>query len=193
MNGKVLIFSAPSGSGKSTIVQHLVKLDLDLAFSISATSRKPRGGEVDGQEYHFISPEVFREKIESDDFLEWEEVYPGQFYGTLRSEVQRIWNLGLSAVFDIDVEGGMNLKKEFGEKALSVFIKPPSLHELERRLRSRATDDEAALKKRLGKAEIEMKYAPRFDYILVNDSLENALTEAENLVRDFLSTRSKHN
>lgn len=187
MEGKVLIFSAPSGSGKSTIVQHLVNLDLNLAFSISATSRKPRGGEVNGREYHFVSPEAFREKIKSDKFIEWEEVYPDQYYGTLRSEVQRIWDQGKSALFDIDVEGGLNLKKEFGEKALSVFVKPPSLQDLERRLRSRATDDEEALKKRLGKAEHEMQYAPRFDHILLNDSLNRALIEAEVLVRDFLA------
>ncbi|MCK5137273.1 MAG: guanylate kinase [Bacteroidales bacterium] len=187
MGGKLLIFSAPSGSGKSTIVQHLVKLDLGLAFSISATSRQAREGEVDGREYHFISSDLFREKIDNNGFIEWEEVYPGQFYGTPKSEVDRIWNSGQHALFDIDVVGGVNLKKEYGEKALSVFVKPPSLQELEQRLLSRGTDDSEALKKRLGKAEYEMQFSSQFDHILVNDSLEKALTVAESLVRNFLA------
>lgn len=187
MEGKLFIFSAPSGSGKSTIVQHLVKQDLGLAFSISATSRPPRGDEVDGSEYHFISPDSFRMKIDNNDFIEWEEVYPGQFYGTPKSEVTRIWESGRHALFDIDVLGGLNLKKEFGEKSLSVFVMPPSLEELEHRLRSRATDDAGALKKRLGKAEYEMRFSTRFDHIIVNDSLEKALAEAKSLVRNFLA------
>lgn len=187
MGGKLLIFSAPSGSGKSTLVQHLVKLDLGLAFSISATSRQARKGEVDGREYHFISSDLFREKIDNNEFIEWEEVYPGQFYGTPKSEVDRIWNSGQHALFDIDVLGGVNLKKEYGKKALSVFVMPPSLEELEQRLHSRGTDDSGALKKRLGKAEYEMRFSPQFDHILVNDSLEKALAEAESLVRNFLT------
>ena len=187
MEGKLFIFSAPSGSGKSTIVQHLVKLDLDLAFSISATSRPPRGDEIDGREYHFISPESFRLKIENNDFIEWEEVYPGQFYGTQKSEVDRIWNSGQHALFDIDVVGGLNLKKEYGKQALSVFIKPPSLEELEQRLLVRGTDDARALKERLGKAEYEMGFSPQFDHIIVNNSLEKALAEAKSLVRNFLA------
>ena len=188
MEGKLFIFSAPSGSGKSTIVQHLMKLNLDLAFSISATSRKSRNSEVDGREYHFISPELFQEKIDNNAFLEWEEVYPGQYYGTLRSEVNRIWNRGEHAIFDIDVVGGLNLKKEYGEKACAIFVQPPSLEVLEQRLRSRDTDDEKALEKRLGKAKYEMQFAPRFDHILVNESLDHALAKAENLVRNFLAT-----
>lgn len=187
MEGNLFIFCAPSGSGKSTIVQHLVKLDLGLEFSISATSRKPRVGEVDGREYHFISPEQFRKKIEDHEFVEWEEVYRDQYYGTLRSEVEHIWKRGKHALFDIDVVGGLNLKRSFGDKALSVFVKPPSLDILEQRLRARGTDDETSLKKRLGKAEFEMGFAPEFDQVLVNDSLDRALSEAEALIRDFLS------
>ena len=188
MEGKLFIFSAPSGSGKSTIVQNLMKLDLGLPFSISATSRQPREGEIDGREYYFISPEQFRERIKEHAFIEWEEVYPGQYYGTLRSEVDRIWSRGEHALFDIDVVGGINLKKEFGEKACAVFVKPPSLQELEQRLRSRGTDDDKAIQKRLGKAEYEMQFAPQFDHFLVNDILKHALAEAENLVRKFLAT-----
>ena len=186
MEGKLFIFSAPSGSGKSTIVQHLMNLNLELAFSISATSRNPREGEEDGREYHFISPEMFRRKIDNNEFLEWEEVYPGQYYGTLRSEVDRIWSRNQHAIFDIDVVGGINLKREFGEKACAIFVQPPSVEVLAQRLRSRGTDDADSLEKRLGKAENEMTHAPQFDHILVNDSLEQALQNAETLVRDFL-------
>lgn len=188
MEGKLFIFSAPSGSGKSTIVQHLMKQDLGLAFSISATSRQPREGEIDGREYYFISPDHFRERIKDHAFVEWEEVYPGQYYGTLRSELDRIWSRGEHALFDIDVVGGLNLKKEFGEKACAVFVEPPSLEVLEQRLRSRGTDKDDAIQKRLGKAEYEMQFAPQFDHIVVNDTLEHALAEAENLVRKFLAT-----
>jgi guanylate kinase len=187
MAGKLLIFCAPSGSGKSTIVQHLMKLDLPLAFSISATSREPRKGEVHGREYYFITPDQFREKIRNNEFVEWEEVYPDQFYGTLRSELDRIWDKGKHALFDIDVAGGLNLKNAFGDRALSVFVKPPSLEVLEQRLRARGTDDEPSLLKRLGKAGFEMDFAPQFDHVIVNDSLEVALTRAEALVRSFLS------
>lgn len=189
MNDKLLIFCAPSGSGKSTIVQHLVKEIPGLAFSISATSRKPREGEVDGREYHFLSPQLFRERIEKDEFIEWEEVYPNQYYGTLKSEVDRIWKMENHALFDIDVVGGLNLKKAYGEKALAIFVKPPSVDILEQRLRSRGTDDEESLQKRLGKAEYELSFAPEFDWILVNDSLEEALAEAEVLVDKFLSQK----
>ncbi len=188
MEGKLFIFSAPSGAGKSTIVQHLKTLDLGLEFSISATSRDSRDGELDGREYHFISPELFREKINLKDFIEWEEVYAGQYYGTLLSEVDRIWSNGKHALFDIDVLGGLNLKKKFGSNACSVFVKPPSFEVLEHRLRSRDSDNEQALQKRLGKAEYEMQFAPQFDYILVNDSLDKVFTEAEALVRNFLAT-----
>jgi len=187
MEGKLFIFSAPSGSGKTTIVQHLMKQDLGLAFSISATSRKPRAGEVNGRDYYFISPDHFRQKINDNAFIEWEEVYPGQYYGTLRSEVHRIWGRGEHALFDIDEVGGINMKKDFGEKACAVFVQPPSLEVLEERLRSRGTDDEDELQKRLGKAGYEMQFAPQFDHILVNDSLEKALSESEILVRNFLA------
>ena len=183
----MFIFCAPSGSGKSTIVQHLMGLNLGLKFSISATSRKPRKGELDGREYHFITPGLFREKIEKNEFIEWEEVYPDQYYGTLKNEVSRIWSLGQHAVFDIDVVGGVNLKEIFGDKALSIFVQPPSIEVLEQRLRSRKTENESSVRKRIGKAEFELGFAPKFDQILVNDSLETVLTEAEEMVRKFLS------
>ncbi len=187
MEGKLLIFCAPSGSGKSTIVQHLMKGMPELAFSISATSRNPRQGEVDGKEYHFISPQLFREKIEKDEFIEWEEVYQDQYYGTLKSEVERIWGEDYHALFDIDVLGGLNLKKAYGKKALAIFVKPPSLAVLEERLRSRGTDDESSLQKRLGKVEYELSFAPEFDTVLINDSLKKAFVDAEALVQAFLS------
>ena len=179
MQGKLLIFCAPSGSGKSTIVRHLMKLGLGLSFSISATSRNPRPGEQNGREYYFISPEQFREKINSGEFIEWEEVYPDQYYGTLRSELDRIWERGMHAIFDVDVHGGLNLKKDFGSRAMSVFIEPPSLEILEKRLKARGTDDEESLKKRLAKAEYEMSFASGFDHILINDHLDHAVKEAE--------------
>ena len=187
MKEKLFIFSAPSGAGKSTIVQHLMNQNLGLEFSISATSREPREGEADGREYHFISPEKFRKMIKEDAFIEWEEVYPDQFYGTLYSEVENIWKRGKHAVFDIDVVGGLNLKKRYGEQACAIFIQAPSQEVLEQRLRSRGTDDEASLQKRLGKAMFEMEHATRFDHILINDSLEKTLAEAEKIVTDFLA------
>lgn len=187
MKGKLLIFSAPSGAGKSTIVQHLMKLNLGLEFSISATSREPREGEQDGREYYFISPGKFRDLIKKDAFIEWEEVYPEQFYGTLYSEVEKIWAQGKHAIFDIDVAGGLNLKAKYGERACAIFIQAPSPEVLEQRLRSRGTDDEASLQKRLGKARYEMTHAGQFDHILVNDTLEDALAEAERIVQEFLA------
>ena len=187
MKGKLIIFSAPSGAGKSTIVQHLMRMDLDLAFSISATSRPPREGEIDGREYHFMSAEAFRDLIDKKAFIEWEEVYPGQFYGTLHSELERNWEEGRHAVFDIDVMGGLNLKKEFGDRACAIFIEPPSLGVLEERLRSRGSDDEASLNKRLKKAGHEMQFAPRFDHIVVNDRLDEAQHTAFMIVREFLA------
>lgn len=186
MEGKLFIFSAPSGAGKSTIVGHLLKMDLGLAFSISATSRRPRKGEKNGREYYFVSTEEFRRKIRDKEFVEWEEVYPGRYYGTLKSELERIWERGQHALFDIDVQGGMNLKKKFGDRALSVFVMPPSLQVLEERLRDRGTDDAESLRKRIEKAEWEMQFAPLFDRTLVNDRLEKALTEAESMVKSFL-------
>jgi guanylate kinase len=187
MQGKLFIFSAPSGSGKSTIVQHLMTLDLGLSFSISATSREPRGHETNGTEYYFLTPEEFRSNIREQAFVEWEEVYPGKYYGTLKSELKRIWDMGRHALFDIDVMGGMNLKSLYGERACAIFIQPPSLEVLEQRLRLRGTEDEPSLRKRLEKAADEMQYASQFDHILVNDQLENTLDEAERLVRKFLS------
>ena len=187
MKEKLLIFSAPSGAGKSTIVQHLMEQGLGLEFSISATSREPRESEEDGREYHFISPDKFRQLVKENAFIEWEEVYPDQFYGTLYSEVEKIWKRGKHAIFDIDVLGGLNLKKKFGERACAIFIQAPSPEVREQRLRARATDDEASLQKRLGKAMFEMEHKSGFDHILINDSLEKALAEAEKLVTDFLA------
>ena len=187
MKGKLFIFSAPSGSGKSTIVQHLMKQDLGLEFSISATSRAPREGEVEGREYHFITPEDFRRMINEDAFIEWEEVYPNQYYGTLYSEVEQIWKRGKHAIFDIDVVGGLNLKKKYQERACAIFIQAPSVEVLEQRLRSRGTDDEDSLRKRLDKALFEMEHASRFDHIVINDSLDKSLAEAERIVLEFLA------
>lgn len=186
MEGKLIIFSAPSGAGKTTIVRHLLDLNIGLEFSISATSRKPRGEEQDGVDYYFISPDAFRQKIRKNEFIEWEEVYENQFYGTLLSEIHRIWEKGNHALFDIDVKGGVNLKNKFGNRALSLFISPPSLEELSARLRNRNTDDEASLKKRIEKARYEMSFSDRFDRIIINDNLETALKEADIIVRDFL-------
>lgn len=187
MKEKLFIFSAPSGAGKSTIVQHLMKQDLGLEFSISATSREPRKGEEEGREYHFISPTRFREMIKEDAFIEWEEVYPDQYYGSLYSEVEKIWARGKHAIFDIDVVGGLNLKTKYPDRACSIFIQPPSPEVLEQRLRSRGTDDEASLQKRLGKARFEMTHAGQFDHIIINETLDHALAEAERIVKEFLA------
>ncbi|MFC2175422.1 guanylate kinase [Bacteroidota bacterium] len=185
--GKVIIFSAPSGSGKTTIVQHLLSLpELKLAFSVSATSRDKRLNEQHGKDYYFLTPEIFRQKIEQGDFLEWEEVYKNQFYGTLRSEIERIHAEGKTVVFDVDVVGGINIKKQFGQQALAIFVKPPSIAELEKRLRSRGSETEESLAKRVGKAEEEMAYANKFDVILINDDLEVAKEEARQLILDFI-------
>lgn len=184
---KVLIFSAPSGSGKSTIVSHILGLHPEVEFSISATSRPPRGTEKDGVEYWFLSVEEFRRRIAEDLFVEHEEVYPGRFYGTLKSEVQRIWDKGHVIIFDVDVKGGVNLKKYFGSQALSVFIQAPSIEVLRQRLISRATDNAEEIEKRVAKAAEEMTYAGKFDRILVNDDLQEAFAEAEEMVDSFLS------
>ena len=187
MSNKVIIFSAPSGAGKSTIVNHILGLRNDLEFSISATSRAPRGQEQHGVEYYFFSADEFRKMIAEDKFVEHEEVYPGSFYGTLRSEVERIWAKGNAIVFDIDVQGGVNLKRIFGEQALSVFIQAPSVEILRERLIGRGTDTMEAIERRVAKAESEMEFAAgKFDYVLVNDDLQTALAEAENIVADFL-------
>lgn len=186
MSNKVIIFSAPSGSGKSTIVSHILKLHPEMEFSVSATSRAPRGQERNGIEYHFFTADEFRKMIAEDKFVEYEEVYAGSFYGTLKSEVQRIWDKGHVIIFDVDVKGGVNLKKYFGDKALSVFIQAPSVEELRKRLVARGTDSAEAIAKRVAKASEEMTYADKFDYILVNDDLQKAYAEAENVVDDFL-------
>ena len=186
MEGKLIVFSAPSGSGKTTIVRHLLGLDLGLDFSISATSREPRGKEVDGKDYYFISAEQFQQHISNDDFIEYEEVYTNNYYGTLKSEVERIWKLGKHVVFDIDVIGGLNVKKKFPEQTLAIFVQPPSIEEMERRLRDRKTDSEEKIQERVAKASKEMKYAKDFDLILVNDNLENAKKDAEDLVKKFI-------
>lgn len=190
MKGRCIIVSAPSGSGKSTIVQYLMQEhpEFHLAFSISATSRPPRGKEQNGVEYFFLSPEEFRNKIEANEFLEYEEVYADRFYGTLKAQVERQLESGQNVVFDVDVKGGCNIKQYYGERALSIFIQPPSVDELRRRLVSRATDDAEQIERRLAKAEEEMSYAPRFDKILVNDDLETAKQEAVAILRDFLQS-----
>ena len=187
MDNKVIIFSAPSGAGKSTIVNHLLGLYPELEFSISATSRAPRGQERHGVEYYFFSADEFRKMIAEDKFVEYEEVYSGSFYGTLRSEVERIWAKGHAIVFDIDVQGGVNLKRIFGDKALSVFIQAPSVDVLRERLVGRGTDSEEAIEKRIAKAASEMEFAAgKFDYVLINDNLQSALSEAEGVIERFL-------
>ena len=187
MDNKVLIFSAPSGSGKSTIVNHILSLYPDsMEFSVSATSRPPRGEEKHGREYYFLSPDEFRKAVREDKFVEFEEVYEGRFYGTLKSECERIWAAGHVIIFDVDVKGGVNLKKYFGDKALSIFIKAPSVEVLRERLIKRGTDSPEAIEERVAKAEEEMTYAPKFDYVLVNDDLNTAYAESEKVVEDFL-------
>ncbi|MDE6870953.1 MAG: guanylate kinase [Bacteroidales bacterium] len=190
MGNKVIIFSAPSGAGKSTIVNHILGLHPEMEFSISATSRSPRGSEKDGVEYYFFTEEQFREMIAEDKFIEHEEVYPGSFYGTLKSEIERIWAKGHVIIFDIDVQGGVNLKRIFGEKAFSIFIQAPSVDELRKRLTGRATDSPEAIEKRIAKAESEMEFAAgKFDYVLVNDDLGKAFAEAEKIVDGFIGVQ----
>ncbi|MBR8537633.1 guanylate kinase [Carboxylicivirga sediminis] len=185
--GKLIIFSAPSGAGKSTIVQALLNKGFDLEFSISATSRAPRGNEKHGVEYYFLSPEEFKKRINQDDFLEWEEVYENTFYGTLKSEVERICSKGQNIVFDVDVVGGVNIKKMYGDKALSLFIQPPSVEELRNRLQNRGTDSAEKIAMRIAKAEKELAFAPDFDKVIVNDNLEHALQATEAALNDFLN------
>ena len=184
--GKIIIFSAPSGAGKTTIVRHLLSKFPDFAFSVSATSRKPRGNEVNGVDYHFMSADEFKAKINNEEFLEWQEVYPDNFYGSLKSEVTKILESGKNILFDVDVVGGSNIKKFYQERALALFIQPPSLTELEKRLIARCTDDKEVIRKRVEKAERELTYAPLFDYVIINDTLEHALVAAESRVKAFL-------
>lgn len=184
---KVIIFSAPSGSGKTTLVKHSLEIFPELQFSISCTTRHPRGSEVHAIDYHFITPEEFRQKIKEDAFVEYEEVYTDKYYGTLKSEVEKIWNQGKIVIFDVDVKGGVSLKKYFGEQALSIFIEPPSIDELERRLISRNTDDAETIKARVEKAEEEMAYAKEFDTIVINTNLDDAKIEIESLIKNFIS------
>lgn len=187
--GKLFVFSAPSGSGKSTIVNHLLSIDeLDLAFSISATSRAPRGEEKDGEHYYFMSADEFKSHIEKDDFLEWEEVYQNNFYGTLKSEVARIWKMGKHVVFDIDVIGGLNIKKQFPEQTLSIFIMPPSVEELRNRLVKRSTETAEKIEMRVAKAAKELESASSFDVVITNDELDKALVEAEQTVANFIQS-----
>ena len=188
MQGKLIIFSAPSGSGKTTIVKHLLSKPYNLGFSVSATSRAIRGNEVHGKDYYFLTPDEFRSKIDNNEFLEWEEVYSGSYYGTLKSEVERLRNAGINVVFDVDVVGGCNIKKYYGNEALSVFIQPPSIEALEKRLKARSTDTDEVIAKRVEKAAYELTFAPQFDVVLINDQLEKALNEAEKLVESFLNS-----
>lgn len=183
---KLFVFSAPSGSGKTTLVRHLLLQNLPLGFSISATSRPPRGEEKDGVDYYFLSEEEFRQKIEEDAFIEYEEVYEGAFYGTLRSEVERLWKDGKNVLFDIDVIGGLNVKEQYPEETLAVFVQPPSLEELEKRLRQRKTETEDKIQQRLDKSATELIYSQDFDVILVNDNLAKAKQEVVRLVKKFL-------
>lgn len=188
MNNKVIIFSAPSGAGKSTIVNHILGLHPEIEFSISATSRAPRGQEQHGVEYYFFTADEFRQMIAEDKFVEHEEVYPGSFYGTLKSEVERIWAKGHVIVFDIDVQGGVNLKRIFGDQAFSVFIQAPSVEVLRERLVGRGTDTPEAIEKRVAKAASEMEFAAgKFDHVLVNDDLATAFAESERIIDEFLS------
>jgi len=187
MQGKLIIFSAPSGAGKTTIVRHLLKQNLNLEFSVSATSRAKRHTETHGKDYYFLSEEEFRSKIDNNEFLEWEEVYHGTFYGTLKSEVERIRESGKNVLFDIDVVGGCNIKKYYGHDALAVFVQPPSIEELRARLVSRSTDTQDVIEKRLQKAEYELSFANQFDCIIVNDQLEKALEEAEKCIYEFIT------
>src|ERR1700759_891493 len=185
-NGKLIIFSAPSGAGKTTIVHHLLKNVPQLEFSISATTRPARGDEKDKEDYYFISKEEFLHRIAKKHFVEFEEVYSGTFYGTLREEIERIWKKGKTVIFDIDVEGGLHLKRKYEDQALAIFVQPPSLEVLIERLTGRGTDTDDKLKERFAKAEKELNYAPQFDIILKNHDLQTACEEAEELVRNFL-------
>ena len=187
ISGKLIIVSAPSGAGKTTIVRNLLNKNLNLEFSISACSRAKRKNEKDGIDYYFLSIEEFKNKIENQEFVEWEEVYDNYFYGTLKSEIERIWKAGKHVIFDVDVQGGLKLKEIFKEKALSLFVKPPSVKELEKRLIMRSTEEKEKIRKRVEKAAYELSFANQFDLIIVNDVLDDALRQTENVVRSFLT------
>ena len=188
MEGKIIIISAPSGCGKSTIINAiLAKGEIDMQFSVSATSREPRGQEVDGTDYYFLTPDDFRARIEADAFVEFEEVYPERYYGTLKSEVERITADGHNVILDIDVKGGVNVKKLYGDRAVSIFIKPPSIETLRERLTGRATDSPEAIEQRVGKAALELTYAPAYDNVVINDNLDAAIATVEKIIKDFVS------
>jgi len=190
--GKLIVFSAPSGSGKTTIVKHLLDLDyLNLEFSISATSRERRGEEIEGKDYYYLSIKDFKKKIKADEFLEWEEVYRDNFYGTLKSEIERIWALGKHVIFDIDVVGGLRIKKKYPQETLAVFVKPPSVDELKIRLKKRKTESDDKINMRIAKASVELATAPQFDTIIKNHDLKLALKEAEALVANFVGVKKK--
>ena len=189
MNGKLIIFSAPSGAGKTTIVHHLLKVFPQLEFSVSACSRPIRAGETDGVDYYFIPVEDFKKKIANNEFIEWEEVYKDNFYGTLKVEIERIWKKGKHVIFDVDVIGGLNLKDKFTDRALAIFVMPPSIQDLEMRLKSRKTETSESIARRIGKAENELKTVDLFDKVILNDKLENAFVEAERIVSEFLTQK----
>lgn len=189
--GKLIVFSAPSGSGKTTIVRHLLKQnELNLEFSISATSREKRGEEIDGKDYYYMSAKAFKNKIKADEFLEWEEVYRDNFYGTLKTEVERIWAMGKHVIFDIDVSGGLRIKRKYPEQTLAIFVKPPSIDELKIRLKKRKTESEDKINMRVAKASAELATAPLFDVIIENDTLNHALNEAYTLVSNFVNSNN---
>ncbi len=189
MKGKVIIVSAPSGAGKTSIVKHVLDYLPELRFSTSATTRTMREGEINGRDYHFLSVDDFKKGIKRNDFLEWEEVYANQFYGTLKSEIQRIWDEGKTVIFDVDVKGGLNIKKYFGDNALAIFVEPPTVQELENRLRKRGTETEESLRKRVEKAEYELSFAPQFDKVILNDNLDDARAEMLQTIQEFLNAK----
>lgn len=186
-SGKVIIFSAPSGSGKTTVVKHLLATNRNLAFSVSATTRQKRGSEVDGKDYYFIGNEEFLQRVRNNEFVEYEEVYAGTYYGTLRTEVERIWDEGKVVIFDVDVVGGLNIKRILADQAIAIYVKPPSIEVLQERLKTRATETEQDLEKRINKALYELQFESQFDVVLVNDNLEHTLAHAQKILDDFLS------